>query len=72
MNERPVAAYAAQYGLSHNVLDNAIRDGCRGKPWGLRAQRSQFGNMYTVEQADFEAWYQRYQANRAKRKVKQS
>jgi len=71
-SERPVAAYAIEYHIPHNVLNNAIRDGFRGKPWGLRARRTAFGKMYAIEQSDFDAWYTRYQRNRQKRKAKQN
>jgi len=66
--DRPVAAYVIEYGVPHNVLNNAIRDGFRGKPWGLKAHKASWGRMWAVEQNDFDAWYQRYQANRQKRK----
>jgi len=65
---RPVASYSVEYGVSHNVLNNAIRDGFRGKPWGLKACKVPWGNMYSVEQSDFDVWYARYQQNRQKRK----
>ena len=67
---RPVASYAIEYGIPHNVLNNAIRDGFRCKPWGLKAHKVPWGRMYAVEQIDFDFWYQRYQKNRQKRKVK--
>jgi hypothetical protein len=68
--EHPVASYAIEYNIPHNVLNNAIRDYMRGKSWGLKAHKSPWGRMYAVEQIDFDAWYTQYQQNRQKRKVK--
>jgi hypothetical protein len=72
MSNHPVSYYASEYGIKHTVLNNAIRDFFKGKSWGLEAQKVPLTTMYIVEQSDFEVWYQRYQANRQKRKAKQN
>jgi len=70
LNERPVSYYAIEHNIKHTVLNNAIRDFLKGKPWGLKARKVPMTPVYIVEQSDFDCWYTRYQQNRQKRKVK--
>lgn len=69
LNEHPVSYYAVEHKIKHTVLNNAIRDYLKGKPWGLKAQKVPMTPVYIVEQEDFDAWYARYQQNRQKRKA---
>lgn len=69
MSERPVSYYAIEHNIKHTVLNNAIRDFFKGEPWGLKAQKVPMTTQYIVEQSDFDAWHQRYQANRQKIKA---
>jgi hypothetical protein len=67
LSEHPVSYYAVEYGIKHTVLNNAIRDFMKGKPWGLKARRVPMTTMYTVAQIDFDVWYARHQQNKQKR-----
>ncbi len=66
--ERSVSELANEYGLTHTVINNAIRDYDKSdRKWGLPASKTRWGTMYAVKQGDFDAWYLRYLQNRQKR-----
>ena len=72
MSEHPISYYAINHNIKHTVINNAIRDFLKGKPWGLKAQLVPLTTQYIVEQSDFEVWYTRYQQNRQNRQKRKA
>lgn len=71
--ERSITGYAQEYGLTHTVINNAIRDYAKSKgKWGLPASKTSWGTMYAVKQGDFDTWYLKYLQNKQKRDNRKS